>query len=107
MLTLTTVPPPYVQHLPGLRTEESIYLASFVTDRALQGTGVGSALLQAAEAYAVRQECTWLQVDCWAGQPELPAYYQRMGFLPVDTFLVDAWPGMFLEKAVSAANQLI
>ena len=39
-----------------------------------------------------------LRVDCWAGVPELPAAYERLGFARAGSFAVDGWPGAILVR---------
>jgi hypothetical protein len=39
-----------------------------------------------------------LRVDCWAGVPELPAAYERLGFSRTGSFDVDGWPGAILVR---------
>jgi hypothetical protein len=39
-----------------------------------------------------------LRVDCWAGVPELPAAYERLGFSRTGSFDVDGWTGAILVR---------
>ena len=38
--------------------------------------------------------------DCWAGVPELPAQYERLGFTRTGSFSVGDWPGAILVRAL-------
>jgi GNAT superfamily N-acetyltransferase len=86
--------PPYVP--PPERPE--VYVMVLLTASAYRGRGVGAALIGAAEHEARAAGAERLRVDCWAGVPELPAQYERLGFTRVGAFDVDGWPGAILER---------
>ena len=62
--------------------------------------GVGAALTEHAAELARAQGAEQLRVDCWAGVPELPAAYERLGFTRTGSFDVDGWPGAILVRAL-------
>lgn len=74
-----------------------VYVQVLLTAAAHRGAGVGAALISHAVALA-RETGTaeQLRVDCWAGVPELPAQYERLGFTRTGSFDVKGWPGAVL-----------
>jgi GNAT superfamily N-acetyltransferase len=88
--------PPYAPapHIP------EIYVVALVTGSAWRGRGVGAALLDDAAAEARAAGARRLRVDCWAGVPELPAAYERLGFVRTGAFEADGWPGVILERRI-------
>jgi GNAT superfamily N-acetyltransferase len=87
---------PYVP--PPVRPE--LYIQVLLTASAFRGAGVGAALVERGLAEARAAGAEALRVDCWAGVPELPAAYERLGFHRVGSFDVDGWPGAVLERGV-------
>jgi GNAT superfamily N-acetyltransferase len=86
--------PEYVP--PTVQSET--YLLFLVSDRARTGLGIGSELVRRAAADARRAGSEALRVDCWAGAPDLVAWYERQGFTRTVTFPVgDHWRGHLLE----------
>jgi GNAT superfamily N-acetyltransferase len=86
--------PAYVP--PAERSET--YLRFLVSDRRRAGLGVGSKLVERAVADARAAGSEVLGVDCWAGAPDLVAWYERQGFIRSRTFSVrDDWQGQLLE----------
>jgi len=75
-----------------------LYVQVLLTASAWRGGGVGAALVAHAEALAREQGATQLRVDCWAGVPELPAAYERLGFRRTGSFEVRGWPGAILAR---------
>lgn len=102
-LAINPQPPAYLaaQCAPYLR--QARYLEAFTTHRDHAGQGVGKALLQWAEATARQQGIDWLQLDCWAGNPNLRRYYQRAGFAEVSIFTLGTWQGMLFEKYIGGS----
>jgi ribosomal protein S18 acetylase RimI-like enzyme len=84
--------------------EPELYVNLLVTDRARQGRGLGSILLDHARVLAVRRGIGLLRVDCYAGDDQaLVGWYRRQGFTPTETFTVRLptgaeWPGQVLEQ---------
>jgi GNAT superfamily N-acetyltransferase len=79
------------------------YLNFLISDRAHAGKGTGSELVRRAAADARVAGSEVLRVDCWAGAPDLVAWYERQGFIPSDTFTVDVrggWHGQVFEMAL-------
>jgi hypothetical protein len=52
----------------------------------------------AGRAHAARLGAERLRVDCWDGVPELPAAYERRGFVRTGSFDHHGWPGAILER---------
>lgn len=83
--------------------EPEVYVRLLVTDRALRGSGVGTALVADARAQAARRGVGLLRVDCFGGgDGALVRQYERLGFTPSGTFAVErpgrpVWPGRVLE----------
>ena len=88
------VPPP---------TRPELYVQVLLTASAWRGRGVGAALIAHAERLAREQGAEQLRVDCWAGVPELPAAYERLGFTRTGGFDVDGWPGAILVRPLDSA----
>ena len=47
---------------------------------AAQGSGLGRQLLEAAEAFALDQGCTWMDLEVASPRLELPAFYRKFGY---------------------------
>jgi GNAT superfamily N-acetyltransferase len=99
-LALSKVAPHYVAHLWQSFPESACYLEAFTTTRSLVGQGIGQALLQWAEHYALQQGKNTMWLDCWADNHALCGYYQRAGFAPRSEFLVGEWRGQLFEKSL-------
>ena len=56
-----------------------VYVQVLLTASAWRGRGVGARLVEHAAGVAREQGAEQLRVDCWAGVPELPAAYERLG----------------------------
>lgn len=86
----------------------SIEIFVIATRKEFHGQGMGRALLQAAEAYALCKQCRLLTVKTLASrdrdEPHLDktrAFYRRNGFLPAETFQTlwaEGHPCLFLVK---------
>jgi GNAT superfamily N-acetyltransferase len=79
----------------------SRYLEAFTTSRRLAGTGLGAAILRWAEAHAGSDGAVYMRLDCWSGNPELIAYYERQGYVPVKELSMGAWRGRLFEKRLA------
>ena len=75
-----------------------LYVQVLLTGAAWRGRGVGAALIEHAAELARAAGAEQLRVDCWAGVPELPAAYERLGFSRTGSFDVDGWPGAILVR---------
>jgi GNAT superfamily N-acetyltransferase len=75
-----------------------LYIVVLLTAPAWRGCGVGALLVEHAAKLAREGPATRLRVDCWAGVPELPAAYERLGFTRVGAFDVGNWPGAILTR---------
>jgi len=75
-----------------------LYVVVLLTAPAWRGRGVGALLVEHAARLARERQATRLRVDCWAGVPELPAAYERLGFDRVGAFTVRDWPGAILTR---------
>ena len=60
-----------------------IYLGMFAVEPALQGAGIGGALMQAAEEYGLHEGCSSIYMYVISVRNELIAWYNRKGY--VDT----------------------
>jgi GNAT superfamily N-acetyltransferase len=75
-----------------------LYVQVLLTAAERRGRGVGAALIEHAAEQARAVGAEQLRVDCWAGVPELPAAYERLGFSRTGSFDVDGWPGAILAR---------
>jgi GNAT superfamily N-acetyltransferase len=75
-----------------------LYVQVLLTAAGWRGRGVGAALTEHAAQLARAAGAEQLRVDCWAGVPELPAAYERLGFTRTGSFDVDGWPGAILVR---------
>ena len=85
-------------------TVPELYVQVLLTASAWRGRGVGAALIGRAEALAREAGAEQLRVDCWAGVPELPRAYERLGFRRIGSFDVDGWHGAELVRPVRAST---
>jgi GNAT superfamily N-acetyltransferase len=90
-------------HMPYVPAPErpEVYVMVLLVNQAYRRRGVGAALIAAAEAEARATGAQQLRVDCWAGVPELPAQYERLGFTRTGSFDVKGWPGAILERRLT------
>lgn len=96
---IVATPPAHVPASPRRET----YLLFLISDRDQAGKGIGSDLVRRAAADARAAGSEILRVDCWAGAPDLVAWYERQGFVRSDTFKVDVrggWDGQVFEMAL-------
>ncbi|MDX6284168.1 MAG: hypothetical protein QOH03_5239 [Kribbellaceae bacterium] len=82
-------------------TEPELYIRLLVTDRALQGSGIGTDLLDHARTLARDLGVGLLRVDCFGGgDGKLIRYYEKQGFTRAEHFGVPVsdseWPGQVL-----------
>nr|WP_239062303.1 GNAT family N-acetyltransferase [Streptomyces sp. SID13031] len=82
-------------------TEPELYIRLLVTDRVLQGTGIGTDLLEHARTLARGLGVELLRVDCFGGgDGALIRYYEKQGFTRAEPFGVPVsdseWPGQVL-----------
>ena len=47
---------------------------------ALQGSGLGRALIEAAEAWAAERGCSWMDLEVASPRLELPPFYRKFGY---------------------------
>lgn len=96
-----TVGPPNA-YVPAAPVPE-LYVQALVIDQAFAGHKVGRALLDWSLEEAVRRGAQVLRVDCYAGDDErLVGYYESCGFTREAPFAVGQWPGMILQRSLSA-----
>jgi GNAT superfamily N-acetyltransferase len=91
--------PGYVD--PADRPE--LYVEVMLTAAAYRGRGIGARLVAHAATLAREGGAERLRVDCWAGDPALPAQYERLGFTRTGSFDVDGWPGAVLVMELAGA----
>jgi GNAT superfamily N-acetyltransferase len=77
-----------------------LYVEVLLTAARCRGRGVGARLVEHALEQARERGARRLRVDCWAGDPALPAQYERLGFTRTGAFDVNGWPGAILAIAV-------
>ena len=82
---------------PG-RDLPELYVQVMITAAAWRGQGVGARLIDHAIEIARERGADQLRVDCWAGVPELPAAYERLGFVRTGSFEVRGWRGAILVR---------
>ena len=75
-----------------------LYVQVMLTAAAWRGQGVGARLIDHAIEIARERGAEQLRVDCWAGVPELPAAYERLGFVRTGSFEVKGWRGAILVR---------
>ncbi len=76
-----------------------LYVKVMLVASAWRGRGVGRLLIDHALSEARKLGAEQLRVDCYAGDPGLPAQYERLGFTRVGSFTApgnDDWPGAIL-----------
>ena len=64
----------------GERPPDAGYVHGLSVRRAVAGLGLGAALLDWAGAQTRANGRRWLRLDCMAANPDLRAYYERLGF---------------------------
>ncbi len=63
----------------------TFYLDDLCVDRACQGQGVGTALMQAVRQEAVRRHCHHLTLHVWQGNDSARTFYEAQGLRPMYT----------------------
>ena len=101
VVTLSETVPYYATHLFESFPDTAYYLEAFTTARSMSGQGIGRDLLRWADQYALQHGKTTIWLDCWAGKPALPNYYQAAGYIPRQEFNVGEWRGLLMEKQLS------
>jgi GNAT superfamily N-acetyltransferase len=96
-------PMPYVAPVE----QRELYLHLLVTSRRFAGHGIGQALVDQAKAVAADRGSGLIRVDCYAGgDRKLVAAYERMGFMPTQSFTVGEWPGQVLEVRLRVVEDM-
>jgi GNAT superfamily N-acetyltransferase len=91
-------PMPYVAAVD----ERELYLHLLVTSRRYAGQGVGQVLVDRVRAIAIERGIDLIRVDCYAGDDrKLVRAYERLGFVPAESFTVKDWPGQVLAMRMS------
>jgi GNAT superfamily N-acetyltransferase len=98
---LNTAAPSYMSERWKSFPSSAFYLEAFVTSRTLTGLHIGRTLLQWAEQYTRDAGRTTIWLDCWGENVALVRYYQQMGFVPRDEFMVKDWRGQLFEKQIA------
>ena len=74
------------------RERDRSYLGLLAVDPQLQKSGIGSQLMQAAEAYCAKAGSRFMDLRIVSVRNELPAFYQRRGY--VETGIEPFTPGL-------------
>jgi GNAT superfamily N-acetyltransferase len=61
------------------------YFGMLAVDPAKQGTGLGRAMIEAAEDHCRREGCNAMDLTVLSLRPELPAFYRRFGYVETGT----------------------
>lgn len=94
-------PPPYLDSTVGQRAVEDAYYVYTVASRMRPASrGVGRSLLSWAADRARTLGVTYLRLDCWADNPHLRAYYEKLGFEGCDAYVDEGWHGVVLQMRV-------
>ncbi len=93
-LAVVEGPEPYI---PAAGEPER-YVDLLLSSRRYAGRGIGARLLRHAVALAEQAGVGLLRVDCWAGSPELIAYYASQGFTPDGTYTINGQSGQIFER---------
>jgi len=56
------------------------YFGMLAVDPAQQGTGIGRAMVNAAENYFARRGCNRVDITVLSLRPELPPFYRKLGY---------------------------
>lgn len=91
------------EHIPAPERPE-LYVQVLLTAAEWRGRGVGALLVGHALTVARERGAQQLRVDCWAGDPELAAQYERLGFTRTGSFTVGEWPGVILVQDVGGQD---
>ena len=67
---------------PHARPGEAMYVHLLAVARHVAGTGISTALLEAAADIARGAGCAYLRLDASTGHPPLRPFYERHGFEP-------------------------
>jgi ribosomal protein S18 acetylase RimI-like enzyme len=70
---------------PDEAVEPALYLYSFIISSERRGRGLGDALLDWASERAADGGARWLRLDCWKTNDRLHRFYERRGFVHLDT----------------------
>lgn len=87
---------------PDARTGESLFVHKLTVTPSVQGTGMGTPMLNYASARARMRGKRYLRLDCAAERRKLRAFYERHGFCCVGEQDVDGFPTARYELDVGA-----
>ena len=62
------------------KQNERLYLGMLTVSPELQGSGLGKKMLNEAEDYARKHQCTYIIMTVISARPELIAFYERKGY---------------------------
>jgi GNAT superfamily N-acetyltransferase len=69
-----------------------------------QGTGLGRALIEAAEAWAAERGCAWMDLEVASPRLELPPFYRKFGY---EVSGRAEWPEAVLHELKSPAHFVV
>lgn len=87
------------EYAPAIDSSE-LYINLIITSRRYARKAIGSTLVGAAIKEGRATNCDLLRVDCWAGAPNLVAWYERQGFKRTDKYDIDGWKGQILSMSL-------
>ncbi len=72
---------------PVLLDQKSLYIDDLCVDENLRGRHLGTALYEAAVAYARQLGCDTVTLNVWCGNDSALAFYQRQGMTPRNIYM--------------------
>ncbi|HMO55626.1 MAG TPA: GNAT family N-acetyltransferase [Tepidiformaceae bacterium] len=73
-------------------------------DPAQQGTGLGRALIEAAERFCAERGCTWMDLEVASPRSELPPLYRKFGY---EVSGEAPWPDEALDELKTPAHFVV
>ena len=77
-----------VSHSTHFSGEKQAYIGELVVDETVEGSGVGQALVEACEQWAISHGYTYLVLETGAANKRARGFYQHLGFMEEDIKLV-------------------
>ena len=77
------------------------YVHALAIRNHVRGHGIGSQLLQWAQAQIAARGRNYIRLDCWKENAQLSRYYESLGFHYCGDFVDGNWVGALHEKEVA------